>query len=221
MNNETRELLAACLTDDPPIDLTPQQDEKFCMLLADDEEQILTLKQQVSFMKVMMDCDLQSNEATPGPISKQTYKHFLETSELCHRLADRIEEFGGRAKHLLQIMGNFYAIKAEQANPKGKRHKKSMPQDYVAGVIVSLIAIDQIEIATSINANSDLSKLFRLCCELVGIRAPSNTAFYLKPQLEALSKRVPEDTKLLEIEQQAAEILDADLPLWLDEFKET
>lgn len=221
MSKLNREMFQTCFSEDPPIAMTEQQEERLFMLLADDENQVMLLKRQLAAAKMLFEHDLCSTEPRPGPVSKESYSRDLKTSLLCYELAERISDFGGKALRLLHLMEQYYSVKAEAANPKGKRHRKSMPQDYIAAILCGLVLIDKLTIDIAINPESDLSKLFRLCCELVGISAPSNTAYYLKPQLqEMFTDKQDEEAKLTKIEEESARILGTEPPLFLDTYSE-
>ena len=182
--------LGECFTNSPPISLTPSQEDRLLFLLADNENHALLIKQSMSFiLQLINQLDNGEPKAKPSQINKQNYQRYLQTSEFCAELADRsFSDFGLKAQRLFGLMAKYYELKAEEHNPNGKRQRTGTPQNFVAHFLVSFITKGEIDVRLAVNPTSDLSKLFQLCCEIIGLKASSNTSFYLSPAIKRLAE---------------------------------
>ncbi|MDT8320744.1 MAG: hypothetical protein RQ826_09500 [Xanthomonadales bacterium] len=178
------EELELCNSDSPPIEITEEQEDRLLFLLADNELDAMAIKQLIAFQICIRD-RLKMPEQRQSPINSHNFKQLTETSELCADLAAKIQgDFEGKLSELLTLMASYYRVKAQISNPKGKRQRKISIQAMLANGLIRTIKENHIDIPLSINPDSDLSRLFRMCCEIMSVKAPRNTSFYLKPAIQ-------------------------------------
>lgn len=206
---------ANCFSNSPPITLTPAQEERLFFLIGDDENSALLIKQLLSFVAgIIEQFDKGDTTPKPSPVNPQNYQGHLKISEFCKELANVASyDFGPKAKYLFMLMERFYRLKAETLNPKGKRQRRVDPRSLLAHLLISMLSDEELDIPFAVNPQSDLSRLFRICCEIIGLEQPSNTAFYLKPEIDKMDKA--EDSEMQRLDREICAALGIEYPGWL------
>lgn len=112
-------------------------------------------------------------------------------SELSGKLSEllKIEDNWGNLPDALDLMEKLYAIKANESDPEGKRPRAPSIYDDIAEQLVQFQRDGIIPIEFRTSPDSDFAKLFRLCCTAIGIRAPKNVHFYLRPYIDGSAIR--------------------------------
>lgn len=166
--------------DSAGVELSPEQEDRLGWLCDDDEEQQAAVLKVIAVQKFFMP------KPVDGPISASHRDQLRETSELCLNLGKRIETEWLKLSRALSLLGEYYAIRSQKADPAGKRSRKSRPAEKLAELLVILVHEKVLDLELRVHPDSDLAKLFRLCCEISGIEVPQNAAYYLKPQIDQL-----------------------------------
>lgn len=79
----------------------------------------------------------------------------------------------------LETLREIFLLDADFYDPKGRRSSKSHFQLFVAKALCNAIESGSLSLPPSINNSSDLSRLFNLCCEALGLPKTKNAAYYL------------------------------------------
>lgn len=213
---DTRFTAEDCFSADPPIRLTPEQNDRLGWLLSDSEEQIKLVKSIIALQTAVIG----DYVGTTQSASNRDYH--LETSKLCKDLVGRLSRDWGRLEKALSLLAEYYQEEAAHADPKGKRPRKLRPQDRLADSLVFMASLEKIDIKVSVSPESDFAKLFRLCCEIAGFDVPTNAAFYLKPWIEQYFEgKEPDFTRLVEIEAQICDLLGMKYPAFFDDIHDS
>lgn len=207
-------LIQLVCSDPPAVELTQEQDDYLGWLCNDDESQKKYVLHAIELQRFFVPTE------KAGSISASNRDELRETSEKCYELGRRLESHWLKLSKTLGLLGEFYGLRAEAADPRSKRSSKRLPQAKIAELLVDLIDDGYLEINLNQDPKSDLAKLFRLCCEIAGIKASKNAAYHLKPHIERSGKgeyglRVlsPEEEK----EREICSMLNIRWPPYLDD----
>lgn len=164
------------------VELSEEIEERLGWLLNDDPDQIRCIKVLIgSFLYDDSDCQ--------APQSKEARDWNLKTASLAEELADRLNNgcWGPRmsedADRLMKV-GDFLRRYAETRDPKGKPTPRNLKHKGLAHGICRLIYSNKLNLELRTAPDSDLAKVFRLCCEAIGISVPSNVSHYLKSPVD-------------------------------------
>lgn len=161
----------------PSIKINKEQDERLSWLCNDDERQKEYVLKIIELQRVLLP------EAKEGGVSAKKKASLEKIRNDCERLSACLELDWPKLSRALLLLSKSYDLRVKEADPEGKRHKKLWPATRIAQQLIELIESEKLSVEISKDPASDLSKLFRLCCEISGVPPPQNTAYHFDQHL--------------------------------------
>jgi hypothetical protein len=141
--------------------------------------------------------------------------HYEEISTLASRLAELLGDKHRLTDSLLNMSAKSSAL-AKHYDPKGKPTPRNHVERFIAESLCHEI-YDGLDVPLRTNPDSELAKLFRLCCKAAGKGEPKNAAHYLKPYVEEIRRRRERSRKMAAQGDLLEQALNGDLSV--EEFR--